>query len=228
MEYDVNMYLVQYLKTHESRCMNCVFLQHKSTMKLGYYGSGVAGYVGLINRLLLLSLYTFILLTTLFVIPSMLNYHRFRVGINKFAEENGTSASGLEYLLFNIFAMEYGVKDQVAANYLVDHSSITHQASLYSDTSTTGQLTRAAVELLEGTVKHWRWTSGAWTTGAKGPGPPSKFGPHEKRAILPPLTTFYGPLMSQRGDSWLSFLPDPPLWRTSRRHWRWTKLLIAE
>ena len=52
--------------------------------------------------------------------------------------------------------------------------------------------------------------SGAWTIEAKGPWPPSKFGPHEKKAVSPPpLTEFSAPPESKRGP--LTFFDRTPL-----------------
>ena len=52
--------------------------------------------------------------------------------------------------------------------------------------------------------------SGAWTIGAKGPWPPSEFGPHKKRQYSP-LDRISRSLLSQRGDPWLFFDRTPSL-----------------
>ena len=59
--------------------------------------------------------------------------------------------------------------------------------------------------------------SGAWTIGTKGPWPPSKFGPRKKRQHSPLDKFFWPPPEPKRGPLTI-FRPDPPLWRTSRRH----------
>ena len=56
--------------------------------------------------------------------------------------------------------------------------------------------------------------SGAWTIGAKGPWPPSEFGPHKKRQYSP-LDNIFRPLLNQRGDPWLFFNRNPPLFGES-------------
>ncbi|OQV20979.1 putative Transmembrane channel-like protein 7 [Hypsibius exemplaris] len=130
----------------------------------GYYGSGVAGYVGLINRLLLLSLFSFVLLFGLLILPSIINYEQFQTKIKEIsATKPGSSPLGIEKQILYSFASSsaFGLVGNLTIDtyepYLTKHHAIA-LANKNTNSSRASQLATAALELLEGTG----WMEASW------------------------------------------------------------------
>lgn len=114
---------------------------------LGYFGSGIAGYVTLINRLLSLNFFIFLMVGGLYVVPSILNYHKYLFVVTTITNNSDSERIQLERRVFGSYANSspYNVTLNDAL-YLPSHSSI--KASAADSVGST-----AVLDLLQGTVR---------------------------------------------------------------------------
>ncbi|XP_055349236.1 transmembrane channel-like protein 7 [Paramacrobiotus metropolitanus] len=120
----------------------------------GYFGSGIASYVTLINRLLLISVTMFVLVGGLFIAPTIVNDFRYQhiLQLNTSVHH----ASILEQEVLDIVARESGLAGaELNAQYLAKFASVD---AVFLGQTQTEQYTTAAFQLLQGTG----WLEASW------------------------------------------------------------------